>query len=225
MGLHEQWRVPAFLVSSNGLASGNTLVEAALHGLYEVVERDASTAARVPGGDPGVPVDPRSLGSPEIDRLCERIEEAEVVLGVRLLPTGTGLPCFMAWVFCEDYPTEMSGFGCHLSPEVALSRAITDAVQTRLTYIAGARDDLDATAGSERPSVRRPRPRAAAGIRDLIGPRVEHGSLLEDLEHVVGCVVEAVGHPPLVVDLSREEIGVPVVKVIVPGARIDVEVL
>jgi ribosomal protein S12 methylthiotransferase accessory factor len=225
MELRDDWHAPAFFASTNGLASGNTLVEATLHGLYEVVERDASTGALGPGGDLGVPVDPRSLGSDVIDGLCAQIEQAAVTLAVRLLPTPTGLPCFLAWVWCEDYPTEMFGFGCHLSAEIALSRAITEATQTRLTYIAGARDDLDGAAGSEAPAAHRPRPPAAVGIRELIGPPVEHESLLEDLAYAVARTAAAFGHPPLVVDLTREEIGVPVVKVIVPGARICPEVL
>lgn len=225
MELRDDWHAPAFFASTNGLASGNTLVEAALHGLYEVIERDASTAALERGGDLGTPVDPRSLGAPTIDELCDRIEAAGVTLAVRLLPSPTGLPCFLAWVWCEDYPSEMFGFGCHLSPEIALSRAITEATQTRLTYIAGARDDLDGAAGSEAPQAHRPRPSASAGIRELIGEPVEHDSLAADLGYAVGRAAAAFGGPPLLVNLSREEIGVPVVKVIVPGARICPEVL
>lgn len=225
MELRDDWHAPAFFASTNGLASGNTLIEAALHALYEVIERDASTAALGRGGDLGVPVDPRSLGSAMTEGLCDQVEQARVHLAVRLLPTATGLPCFLAWMCCDDYPTEMFGFGCHLSPEIALSRAITEAAQTRLTYIAGARDDLDGAAGSELPQAHRPRPAAAVDISDLIGEPVEHASLLEDLAYAVLRATAAFGRSPLLVDLSREEIGVPVVKVIVPGARISPEVL
>ncbi|WP_084316863.1 YcaO-like family protein [Actinospica robiniae] len=225
MELRDDWHAPGFFASTNGLASGNTLVEATLHALYEVIERDASTAALRDGGDLGVPVDPRSLGSPMIEGLCDQVERARVHLAVRLLPTATGMPCFLAWMCDDDYPTEMFGFGCHLNPEIALSRAITEAAQTRLTYIAGARDDLDGTAGSELPPAHRPRPTALAGIKELISEPVEHASLLEDLAHAVMCTAAAFGRHPLVVDLSHEEIGVPVVKVIVPGARISPEVL
>ena len=128
---------PAFLASTNGLASGNTLIEAVLHGLYEVVERDATTAS-ITGGDRGVRVDPASLGSAVTDELCALIERAGVTLEVRLLPSRAGLPCFLAWIACADYPAAMYGFGCHLNPEIALTRAVTEAAQTRLSYIAGA---------------------------------------------------------------------------------------
>ena len=42
---------PVFDVSSNGLASGNHLLEAIVHGLCEVIERDAEAAWRAERGD------------------------------------------------------------------------------------------------------------------------------------------------------------------------------
>jgi ribosomal protein S12 methylthiotransferase accessory factor len=217
------WQPPALLASTNGLASGNTVVEAVLHALYEVIERDAVTAA-LESGDLGVPVDPRTLGSAVADELCTMIDRAGVTLEVRLVASPTGLPCFLSWLACDDYPAAMYGFGCHLSPEIALTRAVTEAAQSRLGYIAGARDDLQDDiddAGTRR------RPEAAPGadLAGLLGEPVEHPSLIEDLEDVVARAATAFGHPPLVTDLTRPEIGVPVVKVVAPGARITTEVL
>lgn len=220
----EDWNPPAFLESTNGLASGNTLVEAALHALYEVIERDATTAA-VFGGDMGVRVDPRTLGSAIIDQLCTKIERAGVFLEVRFAPSPTGLPCFIAWIACDDYPAAMYGFGCHLSTEIALTRTITEAAQSRLAYISGARDDLEGdidVVGSRRP---RRRSGFAAVIGDLIGELTSCESLLGDLEYVVKQATVAFSSPPLVVDLTHDEIGIPVVKVIAPGCRARPEVL
>lgn len=218
------WHPPSFFASTNGLASGNTVVEAVLHGLYEVIERDAMTAA-ITNGDLGVRVDPRTLGSPVVDDLCALIQRAGVTVEARFVPSPTGLPCFLSWVACDDYPAAMYGFGCHLSPEIALSRAVTEAAQTRLAYIAGARDDLQDDidgAGSKRP----PEPSGpAVDIGELMPAPVRHASLLEDLDRVVERVTAAFSYPPLVVDLTRAEIAVPVVKVVAPGSRICPEVL
>jgi ribosomal protein S12 methylthiotransferase accessory factor len=219
------WNPPAFFASTNGLASGNTPVEAVLHGLYEVIERDAVTAAVTGGGEPGVRVDPRTLGTAIIDDLCDLIERAGVTLEVRFVSSPTDLPCFLAWLACDAYPAAMFGFGCHLSSEIALSRAITEAAQTRLAYIAGARDDLqdEIDDGVGRPPARSSG--QAADIGALMPAPVDHASLLDDLGCVVKRATAAFGQPPLVVDLTREEIGVPVVKVVAPGARISPEVL
>src|SRR5205814_10708133 len=47
-------------------------------------------------------------------------------------------PDLGAWRWHGAY----SGFGCHLSPSIALLRALTEAVQSRVTFIAGSRDDM-----------------------------------------------------------------------------------
>jgi ribosomal protein S12 methylthiotransferase accessory factor len=117
----------------------------------------------------------------------------------------------------------MFGFGCHLSPQIALSRAITEAAQSRLGYISGARDDLQGDI--DQPDTRRPRSGQAADIRELIREPVATDSLLDDLEYVVKQATAAFSAPPLVVDLTADDIGVPVVKVVAPGARICPEVL
>ncbi|GLY94064.1 YcaO-like family protein [Actinoplanes sp. NBRC 103695] len=218
------WRPPAFLASTNGLASGNTRVEAVLHGLYEVIERDATTAT-ITGAASGVRVDPGTLGSPVADDLCERITRAGVVVEVTLLSSPTGLPCFLAWLACDDYPAAMYGFGCHLDPEIALTRALTEAAQTRLSYIAGARDDLRDDIDGGGTARRREAAGPAADLSGLLPPPIGHTSLLDDLAEVVRRATDAFGHPPLVADLTRSPIGVPVVKVVAPGSRITPEVL
>lgn len=216
----EGWNPPAFFSSTNGLASGNTVVEATLHALYEVIERDAITAS-LTGGDPGVRADPLSLGSPVVDGLCELMSRAGVALEVRSVRSPTGLPVFLARITCHDYPPAFMGYGCHLSSEIALTRAVTEAAQARLAYISGARDDLQA-------DVHEPgQKRGQTATRDPGEPIKEapaHGTLAEDLEDVVKRTAVAFAHPPLVADLTRDDVGVPVVRVIAPGSRVCPEV-
>ncbi|MFI5937555.1 YcaO-like family protein [Actinoplanes sp. NPDC051494] len=218
------WNPPVFLASTNGLASGNTLVEATLHGLYEVIERDATTAA-LAAGNLGTRIDPRSLGSAVADGLCALVDRADVAMEVRLLPSPTGLPCFLAWLSGHDYPGAMFGFGCHLSAEIALTRALTEAAQTRLSYIAGARDDLHDDIDEGGAKRRREPAGTAVAVTGLLPAPARPASLLDDLADVTARAAAAFGHPPLVADLSRDAIGVPVVKVVAPGARITTEVL
>src|SRR6185369_9334950 len=59
-----------------------------------------------------------------------------------------GIPVFRARLSAQaqDRVTDRSpmtdGYGAHYLPEVALSRAITEAIQVRITYITGSRDDI-----------------------------------------------------------------------------------
>lgn len=219
------WNPPAFFESTNGLAGGNTLVEAALHALCEVIERDAMTAAVAEGGEMGVRVDPRSSGSAVVDELCTLIERAGVTLAVRWVASPTGLPCFLSWVACHDYPAAMFGFGCHLDPRIALTRAITEAAQTRLAYISGARDDLHDDVDPVDVGRLREQSGPAADIGGLVQEHAGHDSLVDDLAYVVRQSAAAFANPPLVVDLTDDRIGVPVVKVVAPGSRVCPEVL
>ncbi|MEU8269412.1 YcaO-like family protein [Sphaerisporangium sp. NPDC049002] len=217
----EGWNPPVFLESTNGLASGNTLVEGILHALYEVIERDAVTASMT-GGDRGVRVDPGTLGSPVVDELCAMMARAGVSLEVRLLRSPTELPCFLARITCDDYPPEFAGYGCHLSSEIALTRAVTEAAQSRLGYVSGARDDLRPDVHKDPPKKRPPVPVAEAG--EAIQELPAHESLVDDLEDVVKRAAVAFSNAPLVVDLTRDDIGVPVVRVVAPGSRVIPEV-
>jgi ribosomal protein S12 methylthiotransferase accessory factor len=216
------WNPPVFFESTNGLASGNTLMEGILHALYEVIERDAVTAV-VTGADRGALVDPRTLGSPVVDELCAMMARAGVSLEVRSARSPTELPCFLARITCDDYPPAFLGYGCHLSSEIALTRAVTEAAQSRLAYISGARDDLVPNVYDDPAPNRRPAP-ATAETGAAIPRLPAHGSLVDDLEDVVKRAAVAFSYAPLVVDLSREELGVPVVRVLAPGSRVCPEV-
>ncbi|HEU5271052.1 MAG TPA: YcaO-like family protein, partial [Jatrophihabitans sp.] len=199
------WQPPAFFESTNGLASGNTLVEGALHALYEVIERDATTTAFRSGGELGSCIEPASLRSALVDQLCAMLHRADVLFEVRLLPSPTGLPCFLAWVSSEDFPAEMYGFGCHLNAEIALTRAVTEAIQTRLCYISGARDDLKLDvdgSGTKRPRIPSDQRR---DVDELLVQPAQYDSVLEDLCYVVEQTAAAFGQPPLLVDLSHPD--------------------
>jgi ribosomal protein S12 methylthiotransferase accessory factor len=67
-----------------------------------------------------------------------------VRLVVRHVPSDTGLPCFKAWLI-EAESTDInlcSGSGLHLDREIALTRAICEAAQSRLSTLHGGRDDI-----------------------------------------------------------------------------------
>lgn len=142
----EEWRQQLATPSTNGLASGNTRSEAVIHALYEVIERDCTRlVARVPTTE-RVHVDPTSVDDPFCAEAIDRIRRAKAWLEIVHVTNPWSLPCFVAYLWHEDLGSCLPvGSGVHSDPAVALSRAVTEAAQSRLTFIAGTRDDIEAS--------------------------------------------------------------------------------
>jgi ribosomal protein S12 methylthiotransferase accessory factor len=143
-------QAPVFLSSSNGLASGNTRTEAIVHGLCEVIERDQSCLWQI---EQSLAPDPcaRMVQLDTIDdAICrQQIEvcrRANLDIWVWYCTYDIGLPVFACTIADRGnatfYPQRASGYGCHPVAGIALSRAITEAIQSRLTHISGVRDDV-----------------------------------------------------------------------------------
>jgi YcaO-like protein with predicted kinase domain len=138
--------------STNGLASGNTLVEASFHALCELIERDASSLMAI-GSDAALrraQIHPEAFEDPVIDDLVRRIRDAGCALTLFDLTTNLGVPVIEAVIFddLDDSPRHFdlsAGVGCHPVAIRAAIRAITEAAQTRITTIAGSRDDIRPT--------------------------------------------------------------------------------
>lgn len=218
-----------FLCTSNGLASGNSLAEAVLHGLCEVIERDqvsfAVIANSIGGARHDSEIDLVSIDDPVLVELAQRIEQAGLWLRAWHATTTVDVPAFIALVHGPRdnslYPIRAKGFGAHPCKRVALGRAITEALQSRLTYIAGSRDDRLWTSYADSRS---------ANVAELDARRDEpppldyrrlpeyHGPLDTDamLRWVEGRMRAAGLERALVVDLRRDDLGIPVAWVFVP---------
>ena len=139
--------------TTDGLASGNNLWEAVVHGLCERIERDASTLwlLRTDADIDGRCVDPASFDDAVVSRLCRAIRDAGLELRLFDASCDSATPVFAAFVSpevdgCEQFWKHFdlsSGWGCHPSPTRAAIRAITEAAQTRLTTISAGRDDFN----------------------------------------------------------------------------------
>lgn len=225
---------PVFDISSNGLASGNELVEAVAHGLCEVIERDAEAAWRRAGDDRRVVLD--SIPDPTCRALIDRITGAGARVFVWDLAGPAAGPgaCAIGAAIMED-PREPAwralgfyqGFGAHWRPEIAIARALTEAAQTRLTYIAGARDDF-----FPHDYARATDPELLAVLWRRFSAPCDEPVAFDDLPRLaartLGDAVEQLARAErqvIAVDLTHPALGVPVVKVLVPGRAIDVEAM
>lgn len=204
-----------FLRTSNGLAAGNCREEALLHALCELVERHAVFLAdREPQRRRRIA--PSSLPA-ENRELLGQLEAAGAKVALFDVTFEVGLAVVQAELVATDLPVVWRGSGCHPAPEVAVSRALTEAAQSRLTFISGARDDLPELASHQVATdvfdgFAPPPP--SSGFEDL--PRHATVRVADDLQGAVALLAHA-GHEPFSVDLTRPEIGIPVVLAFVPG--------
>jgi ribosomal protein S12 methylthiotransferase accessory factor len=218
-----------FVMSSNGLASGNNLLEAINHGISEVIERDATTlflfGSLAEQHERRIDLD--TVRDERCRSVLTRYEKAGIAVGVWDVTSDTGIPAFQCVIVDRNTnpfralgPVE--GMGCHTTREVALLRALTEAAQARLTLIAGSRDDTG------RARYRESRDRALieqanerllrTGTRSFeLVPTMETESFEADLDVLLDGLRRAGVESALVVDLSKPAFGISVVRVVVPG--------
>ena len=217
-----------FQATTNGLASGNTWLEAVLHGLYEVVERDAVAlwrASTAPAQDARA-VDLGSVDAEPCRQLLALFARAGMHVRVWDVSSDVRLPVFVCLVQSRDTADGVEpqlGSGCHAAREIALSRALTEAAQARATVISGARDDFHPEGYSEASRLRQwgiaaqwLRSPAYRPFTAAPGPAADT-DLAGDLETVLSALDAAGFHQAAWVDLGQPTIGIPVVRAIVPG--------
>jgi ribosomal protein S12 methylthiotransferase accessory factor len=223
-----------FVGSSNGLASGNTSTEAILHAACELIERDqvsfwharrhlASDAART-----RVRLD--SVANESCRWLLGKCDDAGLRVAAWYVTQDIPVPCFTCTVFDHRgetfYPQRASGHGCHPYRRIALARAITEALQSRLTHIAGGRDDMFWSLYRDVLPVDNQKGRDwATDVEEESGhvrfDDIPEAPGLATIDEMLGWVLAALrtgGFPQvIVVDLVQRHLGIPVVHVTVPG--------
>jgi ribosomal protein S12 methylthiotransferase accessory factor len=217
---------------SNGCASGNTLEEAITQGFLELAERDAVALwwyNRV--RRPAVDVD--SFGLPYWGRMRAYYrQELHRDLHVLDITTDLQIPTFVVVSRRLDQATEdiLIGFGCHLDPGAAMRQALVEANQSvpLLHYVTpeGAtlvrfhpqdmRDWLAYATYTNQPYLV---PDPAAPAKTLADYRaLASNDVKDDVLTCVGIAKER-GLEMLVLDQTRPDLGMPVVRVVVPGLR------
>jgi ribosomal protein S12 methylthiotransferase accessory factor len=215
-----------FVASSNGLASGNHLLEAISHGLCEVVERDALARWGLLSDEEraAASIDLATVADTGCRLALERFARAGVAVAAWEITSDIAIPAFLCRI-CErdDQPLRRlpfaEGSGCHPTRAIALLRALTEAAQSRLTLIAGSRDDcFRADYERLRSLDMLLRWEPSAGARPFAnGPGWERATFDEDLALELECLSAAGVEQVIAVDLTKPELDIPVVRVVVPG--------
>ena len=226
----EERRPTDLIADSNGCAAGNTLEEAVLQGFYELAERDAFAIwwynrLRMPAVDLSSFDDAWLASASDYYARCERN------LWMLDVTSDIGIPAFVALSHRPGAQTEdiIYGAGAHADARIAALRAICELNQC-LTWLPRPGK------GDGRPMIDDPlalwwwktarladcswlAPAADKPLRKASQyPVIESNDTREDVDYCRR-LVEAKGMEFLALDQTRPDIGMPVVRVIVPGMR------
>jgi ribosomal protein S12 methylthiotransferase accessory factor len=169
-----------------------------------------------------------------INGIIKRFSNAGISLLIKdITQKDIGIPTFVAssveWV-TSDYGYFAKGSGTHPDARIALLRAITELSQTRAINIQGARDDLKRIKYKENDDIIKRKwqfmPNSSlSSLTQLYKNTIKfseintysNNDILDDI-HVILCGLKKAGlKRAVVVDLTNPDIGIPVVRAIVPG--------
>ncbi|HET9385615.1 MAG TPA: YcaO-like family protein, partial [Gemmatimonadales bacterium] len=203
---------------SNGCAAGNTREEAILQGFFELVERDA-VAIWWYNEIMRPAVDLASCSQPFLRSTVAEYEAVGRSLRVFDLTTDLGIPSFAA---VSDFLNPVGeglilGFGAHLDAETALGRALTELNQWRSGFDLGvATTPVSEGTGTPGGFLQRTAAPTGRHLEDF-----EPAAFGDIRDAVEACVDRAArcGLETLVLNQTRQDVGLAVVRVVVPGLR------
>jgi ribosomal protein S12 methylthiotransferase accessory factor len=216
---------------SNGLASGNSLEEAVLQAFLELVERDSVSIwwynrLQMPE------VDLNTLDSPYVQALREYYAQLGREVWVLDVTNDFEIPTFVAVSRCIDAKYELIIYGCgtHLDPGIGISRALTEMNQFLFLQEQGRisshavleREHFMTDYWFHKATVAEnafllPHPdRSTKSLADY-----EYTYASDILDDITLCFSKAheLGLEVLIHDMTRPDIEMNVVRVIMPGAR------
>ncbi len=221
--------ISLFKSSTNGLASGNVLEEAVFHGITEVVERDAWSIFEATR-QPKMEVDCTDTENPLIRDVLSKFSKAGVEVKLVDLTADVEITTMAAVsddTVLKDPALLTLGVGTHLDPEVAALRALTEVAQSRATQIHGTREDTTRAVFMRKAGYERMKrinrhwfgeSQGTITLSDI--ENKSQKSFKDDIETSLELLEKCGFDNVLYTDLTRPEIQIPVVRVIIPGMEV-----
>jgi thioglycine synthase len=167
--------------------------------------------------------------------LVRKFTDADISLLIKdIAQKDIGIPTFVAssieWV-TNDYGYFAKGYGTHPDSRIALIRAITELSQTRAVNIQGARDDLKKIQYRENDEIYKRKWQFISSSSIHTNNNNNNNNniafseiktyvkkdILEDIKLLLNRLKKAGLKRAIVVNLTNPNIGIPVVRIIVPG--------
>ncbi|MEN4005749.1 MAG: YcaO-related McrA-glycine thioamidation protein [Methanobacteriaceae archaeon] len=221
--------VNLFKSNTNGLASGNKIEEAIFHGITEVIERDAWSLFEIKRNK-APEINLETTRNPLINGIVDKFKKAGIDIKAVDLTSDVEMTTIAAVsddTVLKDPALLTLGVGTHLDPEIAVLRALTEVAQSRATQIHGTREDTTRAvfmrkAGYERMKrINRHWFGESEEIIELDEIKNQSGkSFKEDIKTSLKLLKKVGFSKALFVDLTRPEIEIPVVRVIIPGMEV-----
>jgi len=214
----------AFHADSNGCAAGNTVEEAIVQGFLELVERDSYAIwwynrLQVPE------VDLEEFDDSYVRDLQTQLADSGRRLWVLDVTSDLGVPTFVAilhWMQNGQENIEF-GSGAHFDNRIAVLRALTELNQFLSIGLMGGGSGEKSSLDGTTPLYLKEHPFLVPSGRPAMNPRAlsKFGPLDNTREQVDACVniASRAGLDFLVLNQTRPDVGVPVVRVISPGLR------
>lgn len=218
-----------FNVSSNGLAAGNSKDEALSHAICEIIERDSLTKwqSKTIEQRDNVRVDPSTVKDFNLE-FIDNLYKNNLKLKIWDITSDLRVPSYQVAIIDNHSLRSLNvftGSGAHLSREIALFRAISEAIQGRLTYISGIRDDIF---GEYYKNMRLNNNKLVTTSSTKEGKNyqdctsIETGSISNNLTTLLDILIKHGYQQVLVYEHTKKELGIPVVHVFIPGMQRNV---
>ncbi|HEW98537.1 MAG: adenylate cyclase [Candidatus Parabeggiatoa sp. nov. 3] len=208
---------PDCWADSNGAAAGNSKEEAILQGFMELVERDSVALWWFNYvKKPRVHLD--RFDEPYFQALQEYYQMRQRELWVLDITSDLNIPAFAAISRRIDQSNEkiLCAFGAHFDPKIGILRALTELNQMLEIYEKIAQEEWKMATLENQPYLVADDNQAPKVSSDY--PQLWSDDLRDDVRNCVA-IAKKQGLEVLVLDQTRPDIGLNVLKVIVPGMR------
>ncbi|MEP3244205.1 MAG: YcaO-like family protein [Sneathiella sp.] len=212
--------------SSVGLGAGRQYEEAAKTGLLEIIERDAA-ALWWYGGQVARRLDDRLISRSLLNLFSAAGRQKERAFSFLDITSDLNIPVYVCFSSDPHGHQIACGFGCDPTPQKALSAAFFEMCQMELAYSISLgrlhRSDENALSDVDRLLIQRSKTLSLKNNPQFQAGRSSQASVPPPGDHSLESLANRVrlqGFTPYFADLTRNDISIPVCRVIIPGLQL-----